>query len=370
MALIGKPQTLKEVNSSTIERLLFKHGTLTQPKLAELAELSLPTVNRIISDLEDTGTVCAAGHTTEGAGRKAVLYQINSDAGCIVVLYYSWGKYLCRLTDIVGNTLYETVCELDNSTSRAAIDSTVLAVETVLGHARSDVKVIGIGIPGALMPDGKIFAIPKIEVWEGVDLEKELSVYFDAPIYIENDVKLTAVGYYNAYLRKKKVDNFVYIYAGNGMGSGIIINKKLYRGSSNFSGELGFMAPLDGEAPQFDYTMEGGYLENKMTPFINDYKRGSENANHSSTSALVNFFTSIAANYTAIINPAAIVFGGEAFNEALSDEIRKRLALFSPERSISHIIYDDSEDSGINGLVLACVGEMINDVRIIQTGGV
>ena len=369
MALIGTPKTLKEVNSSTIERLLFTHGPLTQPKLAKLAKLSLPTVNRIISDLEDAGIVCPMGFTTEGAGRRAVLYKINSDAGCIVVLYYSWGKYLCRLSDIVGNTLHEAVCELDNSTRKAAIDSTAQAVDTMLRHARSDVKVIGIGIPGALMPDGKIFAIPKIEVWEGVDLGRELSVRFNVPCHIENDVKLTAVGYYNTHLRKE-VDNFVYIYAGNGMGSGIIINKKLYRGSSNFSGELGFMAPLDGQSPRCDYTLEGGYLEKMMTPFINVNKRSRENAAEGVNSALVNFFTAIATNYIAIINPAAIVFGGEAFDEAFSEEIRKNLALYSPKHSVSRIIYDDSDDSGINGLVLSCISEMIKDVRIVETGGV
>ncbi|MCL1810330.1 MAG: ROK family transcriptional regulator [Clostridiales bacterium] len=368
MTLIGNPKMLKEVNSSRIVRLLYKHGPLTQPKLAKLAKLSLPTVNKIVSGLEEAGIVCSVGLTTEGAGRKAVLYQINSNAGCIVVLYYSWGKYLCRLSDIVGNTLYETVCELDNSTREAAVISTVKAINAVLGHARSEVKAVGIGIPGALMPDGKMFAIPKIEVWEGVDLRRELSARFNVPFHIENDVKLAAMGYYSTHLRNE-VDNFVYIYAGNGMGSGIIINKMLYHGSSNFSGELGFMAPLDGEAPRCDFTMEGGYLENKMNPFISSFKRGGESADKSANSALVNFFASIASNYIAIINPAAIVFGGEAFDKVLCEEIRMRIALYSPERSIPRILYDDSDDSGISGLVYVCIGEMIPDVRIVQTGG-
>ena len=104
MPIVGKPRVLKEINSSMIERLLYEHGPVSKPSIAKIANLSLPTVNKIIDDLENRGIVSPVGLTENGPGRKAILYQINKDFGCIVALYYFWGSYVCRLTDMAGNT--------------------------------------------------------------------------------------------------------------------------------------------------------------------------------------------------------------------------------------------------------------------------
>ena len=366
MSFVGNPKMLKEVNSSSVERCLFARGPLSKPELAKLTNLSLPTVSKIVDDLEEKSLVCPVGFTASGAGRKAVLYQINQNSGCVIVLYYSWGKYLCRLADVVGNTLHEVSSGLDSRTAEAAIDSTFSAIDSMLTHTPSELKAIGVGIPGAVMPDGKLFAIPKIPAWEGFDLGDALSKRYGVAISVENDVKLAAFGCFRTFL-KEEFDNIVYIYAGNGMGSGIIINKKLYHGSNNFSGELGFLASLDGELPGFDYTLEGGYLEKKLNTLI---KQVGGRFSAYENEKLINYFTEIAADYIAVINPAAIVFGGEVFDDDMIDEIRIRVVNYAPSCSIPHILYDDSGSRGLDGLVLACIGRLTTEVQIVQNGGV
>ena len=358
----GKPTLLKEVNSSMIERLIFKRGPLSKSELARTTKLSIPTVNKIVDELESQGCVCPVGLTSEGAGRKAMLYQTNKDSGCIIALYYYWGKYFCRLSDAAGNTLDEKLCLLDASSAETAMASTLSAIDGMSNKAPSVVRAIGIGVPGAVSIGGKLFGIPKIEVWEGFNLEEALSERYDADILIENDVKLSAAGYYLTHL-SDDLDDMVYIYAGNGMNSGIIINKQLHRGATNFSGELGFMAPWDGEDARHDYTLEGGFLESKLNPAL---KRNKEDIKE----ALAGPFTAIAANYTAIINPAAIVFGGEAITEPLIDEIRRRLACYAPQHSIPRIIHDTNDNTGVTGLVLACVGKMTPVVQLVEYGGI
>jgi len=342
---------------------------LSKPKLAEITNLSIPTVNKIVDSLEKIGRVCPVGLTTEGIGRKAILYKINKDAGCIIALYYSGGKYSCRLADVAGNNLYKEICEIDTTTSETVLDSTIRAINSVSNQAPSEVKTIGVGVPGVVTPEGRLWGIPKIGVWEGFSLEEALSEYFDSDIYIENDVKLSTVGYYLTHL-SDELDNMAYIYAGNGMGSGIIINKKLYRGSTNFAGELGYMAPLDGKKPQCDYTQDGGYLERKLNPLIKLGRSGGSGYENTAKKVLVNYFMAVAANYISIIDPNAIVFGGEAFDEALVEDIRSCLIHYSPMRSIPHIIYDKSDETGLDGLVFACMGNITNTIQLVENGGV
>ena len=368
MNLIGKPETLKEINSSIVEQLIYKYSPLSKPMLAEMTNLSMPTVNRIVDNLEKKGLITSAGLISKGAGRKAVLYQLNKDYGCIITLYYFWGDYLCKLVDIAGNTLYEETYRFDNTTRETALLSTFHAIDAMLSHAASEVKSIGVGVPGAIMPDGKLFAIPKIKVWEDFNLEQALFERYKINIYVENDVNLATMGYYLQNYIDELCD-ITYIYAGDGMGSGIIINKKFYRGSMNFSGELGFMAPLNGENAQYDYTFEGGYLEKILRPFIKGGKDAEEQRGKGDKDTLINYFTAVAANYIAIINPAAIVFGGELFDEAFVEEIRQRLKNYSPINSI--LVFDgENRQMGIEGLVLACMDTLISNIQLVQVGGV
>ncbi|MCL2165010.1 MAG: ROK family protein [Oscillospiraceae bacterium] len=373
MDLTGKPGILKEINSSMIERLVYKYGALSKSKLAEIAKLSIPTVNKIVDDLERKGRICSVGMTSEGAGRKAMLYQINKDSGCMVVLYSSGDQYLCRLSDIAGNTLIEELCPLDNSSKEAALNSTISAINTISDRAPSEVKVIGVGVPGVVAPDGRLWGIPKIEVWEGFNLEKMLSGFYDAVIYIENDVKLSTLGYYLKHMGDEldnELNNMVYIYAGKGMGSGIIMNKKLYRGSTNFSGELGYMAPLDGVLPTRDFTLEGGYLESKLNPQFCGAGNNGEICDKGMNEVLVSYFTAIAANYIAIIDPDAIIFGGEAFDAFLIEKIEQNIKYYSPKRSIPRLVYDTSDKMGVEGLVLACMGNITTVIQLVQDGWV
>lgn len=73
--------------------------------------------------------------------------------------------------------------------------------------------------------------------FSGVNLKKIISKKYSLPVYVENDAKCAALGEIG-YGYGKKYSNFYFITLGTGIGGAIIINKKLYRGSS-FAGEQG-----------------------------------------------------------------------------------------------------------------------------------
>lgn len=107
---------------------------------------------------------------------------------------------------------------------------------------------IGIGIPGFATLDGRVKFSGNIG-WKNYDIKKEISKYFEVPIFVHNDCDMAALG--EKFIGAgKKLDNFVFITLGTGMGAGLIINGKLYLGAGGTAGELGHM-PSQGRNPKF-----------------------------------------------------------------------------------------------------------------------
>ena len=368
--LVGQPQMLKVVNSSTIEQLVYELGPITKPELARLSGLSLPTTGSIVVDLIKKGYIIQSGLISKGQGRRAAVYTINVDFGCLLVLYYKWGAFIGRVTDISGKTLYENTYALKNASLSAALNRVCAAIDDLTANAPNAVKAIGIGVPGAVLPDGRLMGIPKIAEWEGFNLREALESRYSADIVVENDVRLSAVGYYRKHLIDR-FDNIIYIYAGNGMGAGIIINKLLYHGSTNFSGELGYMAPLTGSPPERDYTKTGGYLETRLSKFVN-IERGEfwakDDPEH--RKVLANMLGAAAANQVVLLNPDVVVFGGEAFDAELTHEIRDQMTFYIPPETMPEIIHDGSSDTGLDGLIMVCRGSIKTRMSVVRAAGV
>jgi len=369
---VGKPGMLREVNTATVEQLLYREGPLTKPELTKRTGLSLPTVSKLVDELEEGGRIQKAGFAAGKVGRKAMLYKTNPDLGSFIALFYSRGQYVGRIADIIGQTIYEQTFPIDTGTAESAFETTVRAIDALTERAQAQVKCIGLGVPGVVLPNGRLMGIPKIEVWEGFPLQSQLEVRYPADICMANDVKLSAVGYYHTHL-SDRFDNIVYIYIGNGLGSGIIINGRLYRGAASFSGELGYMAPLQGKTPAEDFTKHGGYLETLLgrfscgVPMSDDVWEITDSAERDSLVALL---ASIASNHAALLNPEAIIFGGEAMSEPLIPEIERLMAYYTMPESMPIILCDRSATSGIEGLILTCRGEVTQHMQLIQNQGI
>lgn len=101
----------------------------------------------------------------------------------------------------------------------------------------SEVKALGIGTPGAVdNKNGTVLYAGNLG-WHNVNLRDEMHKYFDIPVNIENDANAAAYGEYIAC--GVDIDDFLFITLGTGVGGGIIINKKIYRGFNGAGAELG-----------------------------------------------------------------------------------------------------------------------------------
>lgn len=120
-------------------------------------------------------------------------------------------------------------------------------------------KAIGIGVPGLVdTENGIVYDVVNIPSWKKVHLGKAMEDRYHLPVYINNDANCFALGEF--YFGKGKgVDSMLGLTIGTGLGSGIIIHKKLYAGRNGGAGEFGM---IDYHDKYVEYYASGQFFKN------------------------------------------------------------------------------------------------------------
>lgn len=125
--------------------------------------------------------------------------------------------------------------------SSAYISDLVEIINAVIIKAEiksSQVAAVTIGVPGSVNPlTGNIGLAPNLGL-KNFNIKKHLRKKLKYPVLIENDVNLAALGIKNFGVGKK-AKNILVVAVGTGIGGGIIIDNKIYRGSGFVAGEIG-----------------------------------------------------------------------------------------------------------------------------------
>lgn len=100
-------------------------------------------------------------------------------------------------------------------------------------------KGVGVGAPMVNYFTGRIEHAPNLG-WKNVDLKNLFEKHFKCPAIVENDANLAAMGE-NKWGAGRELTDFVMITLGTGVGSGLILGDKLYRGYMGLGGEGGHM---------------------------------------------------------------------------------------------------------------------------------
>jgi glucokinase len=122
-------------------------------------------------------------------------------------------------------------------------------IKEILSHNKLKIRGIGIGSPGIVSTKkGTVENPPNLPGWEKVNLGKVIKKEFGIRVIVENDANAAAIGEL-IFGAGKKIDSFVMVTLGTGVGGGIIINRKLLRGEFGSAGEIGHIS-IDFNGPK------------------------------------------------------------------------------------------------------------------------
>ena len=235
---------MRVLNQRAVLDRLRRLGAATRPQIARDTGLSKPTVGQALLDLERNGLVRPVGRTTSGPGRSAVIYEPDPAAGHVLAVDIGRERIRAAVTDL-GGTVIARVDERNRSRSAAALLRTVtgLASATVsdAGITPADVVVTVVGSPGVVDRRARVVRhAPNLPGWESAGVLDGLEESFGPSVVVENDANLAALGEH-VYGAARDARVFVCVTVGTGVGMGIVVDGRLFRGARGAAGEVGFL---------------------------------------------------------------------------------------------------------------------------------
>jgi glucokinase len=165
--------------------------------------------------------------------------------------------------DLGGTKLAVGLVARDGTVARhlASEEALLAQLERVVGQVAGDgVAALGVGVPSTIDQRlGRAVASVNIPL-AGVALRDLLERRFEVPVLLENDANAAAVAEHRLGAARG-ARHAVMLTLGTGVGGGLILDDRLYRGSVGAAGELGHIT-IDLDGPQCQGACPGrGHLE-------------------------------------------------------------------------------------------------------------
>ncbi|MCC7365683.1 MAG: ROK family protein [Dehalococcoidia bacterium] len=138
----------------------------------------------------------------------------------------------------------EIVDRLDVRTPASAAPAVILSDIVKLFRAisaRSPVPPVGaaLGVPGLIDADaGKVIIAPNVAGFRNLVLTEPIAAELGIPVFIENDASAAALGEHR-FGAGRGTRNLLHATLGTGIGGGIVVEGRLYRGAKGLAGEIG-----------------------------------------------------------------------------------------------------------------------------------
>jgi predicted NBD/HSP70 family sugar kinase/DNA-binding transcriptional ArsR family regulator len=261
----GSPAALRAGNRARVVALLREHGEMTQAAVARAAGLSPATVSSIIRELRETGTVDAVdtsagragadqrgddrsargrrGVGRRGVGRRGLSLALRPAAGYAVGIDFGHRHLRVLVADLAHTVVAEASRPLPgNHTAAEGIAAAVYMVRAALRQAGTDTAaVVGVamGLPGPIdASTGIVTSATILPGWVGVAVAERMQAELDLPVQVDNDANLGALAEL-VWGAGQGCADLLYLKVATGVGAGLVLRGRLYRGAFGTAGEIG-----------------------------------------------------------------------------------------------------------------------------------
>jgi predicted NBD/HSP70 family sugar kinase len=222
---------------------LIRNGrAVTRADLVRRTGLSRSTVGHRLEVLLEHHLVREDGASASTGGRPPTALAFNPEAGVVLIADLGATHARLALTDLAGDTVAEVEDDLDIATGPEAVLGAVgerfRALLEGAGRSRGAVRGIGVGVPGPVaFSTGQPVNPPLMPGWDGFSIPHWFGGRYAAPVLVDNDVNVMAMG--EQRTQWKDCEHLLFVKVGTGIGCGIAAERRIRRGALGAAGDIG-----------------------------------------------------------------------------------------------------------------------------------
>ena len=387
---------LKHLNKRLIlDFIRFTPGGISRAELARRMELTRAAISTIVDNLLDHSLVREMESGLATGGRRAILLEMNPQHGYVVGVDIGATHVRLVLADFSAHILdeIEVPCDI-----RLGPDACLSKVDTHLRElisradlALSDILAVGIGVPGPVVAEaGMVSAPPIMPGWDNFPIRDFLQSSWDCSVSLNNDAELGALGEW-AYGAGRGERHLAFVKVGMGVGSGLLLDGRIYAGATGCAGEIGHITISDngplcacGNHGCLSALAGGGAIASKARQAVQDGRRTqlttinpAENISASDVSRAASLGDLVAqqivteagtylgiaiADLVNLLNPSLVVVGGgvSQMGDLLLEPIRRTVR----ERSLRPAAQAVRITAAMLGRRSSCMGAVVQAINL------
>ena len=208
--------------------------------LVALTGASRNTVSARVDQLIAANLLEEGGRGGSTGGRPPTLLQFNSRAGCVLAVDLGASSVDVAVTDLSAQILATVGHPIDIADGPRAVlaevDQLAQKVLAEAGLTPADVCAVGVGVPGPVeFSTGRPSYPPIMPGWHDYPIPSAFGRY-ECPVYVDNDVNVMALGEIGV---AGSVQDLLVVKVGTGIGCGVIVEGRVYRGAQGSAGDIG-----------------------------------------------------------------------------------------------------------------------------------
>jgi predicted NBD/HSP70 family sugar kinase len=345
---VAQQNIVRDINQLNALLMLRRGRSYSRAQIARVLKLTRSTVSAIAADLIQQGLVVEVGTTAVGdrGGRPGAKLALNPRGASFLGAEFS-DDHITVLGLALEGT--EVVRSRQDFKPGESLEWIIAQLARMVVQVRAEneadlpsLQGLGISVPGMLHGDGHVSWLPGLH-WQEFDIAGYLEQKLGIPVIIENDANASAMAEL-LFGREDVPGDFLYLLLDSGVGSGIVVDRSLYRGADGSSGEVGHMR-LDPTGPRCGHCGGSGCFETMVNAdaLVRYFRRagGSDataeqvagfarEGNEAAAIALDRWTWWLSrglANLIYVLNPGQVILGGAfaGLLPDLSEELSTRL---------------------------------------------
>jgi predicted NBD/HSP70 family sugar kinase len=220
-----------------------KGKNLSRNEIAEEIGLSAPAVGNLVAELIREGLVREVGRRSPLRGQPPIELELCPEGAYALGLLLERSLIAGVLVNLAGEVIDQRELHLDATPSPQEALNHLTSLVKELNQPPYSAKLLGVGLAtfGPLDLEAGTISTPQFSnEWIRIPLRDQLSEATGLTVYLDNDATAAAIGEY-WYGAGRQYPNYLYINLCEGLGGGLFLNGRAYRGASLNAAELGHM---------------------------------------------------------------------------------------------------------------------------------